>query len=62
MLPLFNSIYNTLPFKKMPGRIILDPVNLMIFWLNNLPTSPYVGGDLIPLQIITGLTINYMKH
>ena len=45
----------------MPGGIIFEPVNLMIFWLNDLPPSPSMGGDLIPLHIITGLTINYMK-
>ena len=35
---------------------------LVIFWTNALPPSPYVGGNLIPRQIITGLTIDYTKH
>ena len=42
--------------------MILELVALMIFWLNALPPSPSVGGDLIPRQIITGLTIDYTKH
>ena len=38
----------------------LDP--LIIFWINALPPSPSVGGNLSPCQIITVLTINYTYH
>ena len=57
-----REIYNTLTFNNIPGRMIVDIAALVIFWINALPPSPYVGGNLIPRQIITGLTTDYTKH
>ena len=57
-----GGIYNMLPFNKLPGLIIVELVALVIFWLNALPPSPSVGGNLSPRQIVTGLTIDYAKH
>ena len=42
--------------------MIVELITLVIFWLNPLPPSPSVGGKLSPLQIFTGLTIDYTKH
>ena len=42
--------------------MIVKIVFLDIFWLNTLPPSPSVGGNLIPHQIVTSLTIDYAKH
>ena len=42
--------------------MVVDLVALNIFWINALPPSPSVGGNLGPRQNITGLTINYTKH
>ena len=42
--------------------MIVELVALVIFWLNELPLSPSVGGNLSPLQVVTGLTIEYAKH
>ena len=42
--------------------MIVELVTLVIFWLNALPPSPSVGGNLSPCQIVTGLTIVYAKH
>ena len=42
--------------------MIVGLVNLVIFWIKALPPSPSVGGNLIPHQIFTDLTINYTKH
>ena len=55
-------IYNTLPLNKLPGRIIVKISALIIFCLNALPTSPSVGVNLRPRQIVAGLTIAYTKH
>ena len=57
-----RGIYNTLPFNKLPIRMIFELVALVIFWLNALPPSPSSGGNLSPRHTITGLTINYTKH
>ena len=42
--------------------MVFELVSLVIFWLNVLPPSTYVGGNLILRQILTGLTIDYAKH
>ena len=42
--------------------MIVELVALVIFWLNALPPSPSIGGNLIPRQIITGLNIDYTKQ
>ena len=57
-----RGVYNTLPFKNVPRRIIVKIVALVILWINALPTSPSVGGNLSTRQIITDLTIDYTKH
>ena len=57
-----RGIYITLPFNKLPGRMIVKIVALYIFWLNTLPPSHSVEGNLSPRQIFTCLTIDYVKH
>ena len=42
--------------------MIVEIIALVILWLNALPPSPSVGGNLSPHQIVTGLTIDYAKH
>ena len=59
---LVRGVYNTLPFNKLPGGMIVELVTMVIFWLNALPPSPSVGGNLIPRHIVTSLTIDYAKH
>ena len=42
--------------------MVVEIVALFIFWINTLPPSPFVGGNLSPRRIITGLTIEYKKY
>ena len=42
--------------------MIVELFALIIFWLNALPPSPSVGGDLSPRHIVTRLTVDYTKH
>ena len=53
-----RRIYNALTFKRLPRRMIVELIALVIFWMNALQPSPYVGGNLIPCQFVTGLTID----
>ena len=39
-----RGIYKTIPLKKIPGRIIVELVALVIFCLNSIPPSPSLGG------------------
>ena len=42
--------------------MIFELVALVIFWMNSLPPSPSVGGNISPRQIVTGLTIDYTNN
>ena len=55
------GIHNNNPLQKVPGRIIVELISIMILCLNNLPPSPSITGDLIPQQIVTGITADYAK-
>ena len=42
--------------------MILELVALMVFWINALPPSPSIAGDLSPQHIVTGITVDYVKN
>ena len=46
-----QRVYNTLSFKKMPGRMIIELIYTSVFWLK----SRY----LIPCTIMTGHTVDF---
>lgn len=46
-----RSIYNTLPFRRMPALVVIELVKTSIKWLNNFPPK---GGVSSPRAIITG--------
>ena len=47
------GIYNTIQFIKVPCRMIVEIIALVVFWINALPPLPYITGDLITHQIIS---------
>jgi hypothetical protein len=57
-----RGIYNTLPFRQMPGRMIMEMVFSTVFWLNALPTRNGVSTTLSPRTIVTGATIDFNRH
>ena len=42
--------------------MIVELVALVIFWINALPPSPSVGGNISLRHIVTGVTADYTKH
>eukprot|EP00957_Ditylum_brightwellii_P140956 10737801-Ditylum_brightwellii.AAC.1 len=50
-----RAVYNTLPFKKVPGRVLVELVNFAVFWLNVFLPSAGVSKTLSPCTIVTGL-------
>ena len=42
--------------------MIVELIFLVILWINAIPPSPSVGVNISPLQIVTGITINYINH
>ena len=49
-----RCIYNTLPFHKMPDRLIIEMVVASNFWLNCFPSESGISDVLSPRAIITG--------
>jgi hypothetical protein len=57
-----RCIYNTLPFHKIPCRVIIEMVYASVYWLNAFPHPLGISQTLSPRQIITGQTIDYNRH
>ena len=54
--------YNTLKFKKMPGRLVVELVYWDTFWLNALYPSPSVLPNQSPRTVVTGRTTDFNLH
>ena len=54
--------YNSLPFEKMPPRLIIEMVYSSVFWLNSFPPVDGVSTTLSPRSIVVGLNVDYNKH
>ncbi len=57
-----RSIYNTLPFKKLPPMLPMQMVSTCNFWLNVFPPKDGVSRNINPRELITGIQIDYNKH
>jgi hypothetical protein len=57
-----RCVYNTLPFKKLPNRIVTELVYYSTFWLNSFPVNDGVSKVLSPRSLIVGMEIDYSKH
>jgi hypothetical protein len=58
----FCAILNTLQFKRIPGRVIIDLVNYVVMWLNAFPPASGVSKMYIPRTIMTGTSLDFNKH
>jgi hypothetical protein len=57
-----QCICNTLPFKKLPGMLVVQIVSTCNFWLNIFPQKDGISRNIKPRELITGVKINYNKH
>ncbi len=57
-----RCIYNTLPFRWMPARMIIEMVKASNFWLNCFPPSDGISSTLSPRALVLGTPIDYVKH
>ena len=57
-----RAIYCTLPFKKMPRRLIIEMVYAANYWLNMFPRKGGVSKTLSPRALLTGQTWSYTTH
>ena len=57
-----QCVYNTLPFCKMPPRLVIKIVYASMFWLNVFPPTDGVSLTLSPHAMIVGVQLDYNKH
>jgi hypothetical protein len=57
-----QATYNTLPFKRIPGIMIMEMVHAGNFWLNMFPAHDGVSASQSPHRIMTGQRGNYALH
>jgi hypothetical protein len=59
---LCRCICNTLPFKKLPAMLIVQMVSTCNLWLNIFPPKDGISRNINPIELITGVKIDYNKH
>ena len=57
-----RAIYNTLPFQKVPARLVIEMAKTAMFWLNAFPATAGASQDLSPWTILTGQQVDYKCH
>jgi hypothetical protein len=57
-----RCVYNTMPFDKIPGRMIAELIYYCVFWLNSFPARDGISNTLSPRSIVTGSHIDFNKH
>ena len=57
-----QAIYNTMPFQKIPARLVIEMAKTAVFWLNAFPVAKGVSQELSPRTILTGQQVDYKRH
>jgi len=57
-----RSTYNTIPFKRVPPRMVIEMVKQAVFWRNSFPPEDGISDGLSPRAIITGIGIDFNRH
>ena len=57
-----RAIYCTLPFNKMPRRLIIEMVYAANYWLNMFPRKGGISKTLSPRALLTGQSWSYTTH
>jgi hypothetical protein len=57
-----RAAYNMVPFKRMPGVMIVELVHSSNYWLNMFPANDGVSSTLSPRRILTGQNSDYALH
>ena len=57
-----RSIYNTMPFHKVPACLVIEMAQTTVFWLNAFPVLGGASRDLSPRTILTGQIVDYKRH
>jgi hypothetical protein len=57
-----RALRSTLPFKLIPGRMIIELLANVALWINAFPPSSGVSKTFSPHTIMTGTMLDFNKH
>jgi hypothetical protein len=57
-----RAIITTLPFQRLPPRLIVECAKSCVFWLNAFPHSDEISNTMSPREIYTGQHLDYYRH
>jgi hypothetical protein len=57
-----RALRSTLPFKAIPGRMIIEMMAHVVLWLNAFPPASGVSKTFSPRTIMTGTALDFQKH
>jgi hypothetical protein len=57
-----RAIQSTMPFKIIPGRMIIEMMAHVVLWLNAFPPASGVSTTYSPRTIMTGTVLDFTKH
>jgi hypothetical protein len=57
-----RATYNTLPFERMPTRMVIKMVYSSFFWLNSFPSANGISETLSPREIVLCQSLDYTRH
>ncbi|KAL7472715.1 hypothetical protein ACHAXS_013110 [Conticribra weissflogii] len=57
-----RGIGNTLPFKRMPARMVIELVYFCTMWINAVPNRNGISGEYSPREVVVRQPVNYKKH
>lgn len=57
-----RAIFNTLPYKRIPNRMLVELVYAVNFWLHAFPARDGVSTQISPRELVTGMMIDAKKH
>jgi hypothetical protein len=55
-----RCVYNTVPLRRMPSRIVVKMVYASVFWM--FPPEDGVSDTISPRELIAGLKLDYNEH
>lgn len=57
-----RCLYNTLPFTKMPARLVIEMVYASVFWINSFPPNDGISKVMSPKMIVTGQQVDFNRY
>ncbi|MEM9592233.1 MAG: reverse transcriptase domain-containing protein, partial [Pseudomonadota bacterium] len=57
-----RAVYNSLPYRRMPKRMVIELVYAMTFWLHAFPARDGVSETVSPRELVTGIVLDANKH